>query len=131
MDNTHTGWRQGRFVDQRQYDNRSDIWKDKCRIEEKLKVRPSPFGNAICSCDNPDTAKWIAERLNIAAKLERKSQEPKEAKAASDKLSMKFPKFEEAEREFVEWHSENGDSGITIGDLRRKFYDIIVGNKNK
>jgi len=38
--------------------------------DEKLKVRPSPTGNAICICSNPEDAKWIAERLNMAANLE-------------------------------------------------------------
>ena len=72
MDNKHEGWCQGRFVDSRRYNSRSDSWKDDRRREEKLLVRPSPLGNAICKCNDPDIAKWIAERLNLAAKLEEK-----------------------------------------------------------
>jgi hypothetical protein len=33
-------------------------------------VRPDVNENAICTCNSPTTAKWIASRLNIASILE-------------------------------------------------------------
>lgn len=65
-------WAQGYFVDNPRYRKWSEDEKIRANNEEQLKVRPSPTGNAICYCNNPDDAKWIAERLNLAAKLEEK-----------------------------------------------------------
>jgi len=65
-------WQQGQFIDDPRYNNLSDEDKQRAHQDELLKVRPSPKGNAICFCSNPDDAKWIAERLNLAANLERK-----------------------------------------------------------
>lgn len=47
-----------------------DDWKDERQREEELLVRPDPMGNAICKAVDPDAAKWIADRLNLAAQLE-------------------------------------------------------------
>ncbi|PKL40772.1 MAG: hypothetical protein CVV44_03960 [Spirochaetae bacterium HGW-Spirochaetae-1] len=63
-------WQQGYFVDQRRYSGWTKEEKEKADRDERLKVRPSPTGNAICFCSNPEDAKWIAERLNMAANLE-------------------------------------------------------------
>ena len=63
-------WQQGYFVDQRQYDGMSDEWKDECRRIEALRVRPEPTDNSICTARDPEAAKWIASRLNLASKLE-------------------------------------------------------------
>lgn len=63
-------WQQGRFIDQRQYDRASEGWKDQQRRTETLLVRPGPTDNAICTACDPEAAKWIATRLNLAAKLE-------------------------------------------------------------
>jgi len=70
QDNKHLGWRQGRFVDSPKYKDWSDGDKRRADFRERLCVRPSPTGNAICSCGTPADAAWIAERLNLAAKLE-------------------------------------------------------------
>lgn len=70
MNNLHTSWKQGYFVDQPQYRNWSDEEKKKADEKEKLLVRPYPTENAICQCRTPDEAKWIAHRLNLAATLE-------------------------------------------------------------
>lgn len=67
-------WQQGRFNDKPRYNNWSDEEKQRSRTDELLKVRPSPEGNAICFCSNPDHAKWIAKRLNLAANLEHKHE---------------------------------------------------------
>jgi len=68
--NNHTGWRQGEFIDQRQYARWSQEQKDEARAREKYLVRPGPTDNAICTATSPDLAAWIAERLNLAATLE-------------------------------------------------------------
>jgi hypothetical protein len=63
-------WRQGAFVDQRQYAGWTDKQKEVADLQEKCLVRPTPLGNAVCITTNPDDAKWIAERLNMAVKLQ-------------------------------------------------------------
>lgn len=70
MNNLHTSWRQGYFVDKAEYGNWSDEEKKKAAQREKLLVRPYPEENAICQCNTPAEAKWIADRLNLAATLE-------------------------------------------------------------
>ena len=70
MNNLHTSWQQGHFVDQAKYRKWSENEKRRANEREKLLVRPSPTGNAICQCNTPDDAKWIADRLNFAAQLE-------------------------------------------------------------
>lgn len=67
-------WQQGRFIDKPKYNHWSDEDKEKAHADESLKIRPSPEGNAICFCSNPDDAKWIAKRLNVAANLEKKDE---------------------------------------------------------
>ena len=63
-----TTWKQGRFIDQKQYSNWSEKDKEQSDYLEKFNVRPSPLGNAICRCNSHEDAKWITERLNLAAK---------------------------------------------------------------
>ena len=63
-------WHQGRFVDQKQYYHWTDEAKAEADNHEKLNVRPSPTGSAICRCNSPSDAKWIASRLNLASVLE-------------------------------------------------------------
>jgi hypothetical protein len=63
-------WQQGRFIDKPQYLKWTEEEKEKVDFEEHLKVRPYPTGNAICRCDKPEDAEWIADRLNMAADLE-------------------------------------------------------------
>jgi len=70
MNNTIETWAQGYFVDQPQYRNWSAEAKDDANKREALLVRPAPTENAICRTDRPDAAQWIAQRLNMAAKLE-------------------------------------------------------------
>lgn len=69
--NSITTWAQGRFIELHRYKNWPEDEKLKAAARERLLVRPSPFGNAICQCTTPDYAEWIAQRLNIAAELER------------------------------------------------------------
>ncbi len=63
-------WRQGKFIDSTKYSLWSDEEKQKANSHENLMVRPYPKVNAICICNNPDDAIWIAERLNLASNLE-------------------------------------------------------------
>ena len=63
-------WQQGRFIDQRKYDRMGDEWKDEQRRREALLVRPGPTENAICTARDPEAARWLAQRLNLASKLE-------------------------------------------------------------
>lgn len=64
-------WAQGYFV--RQIKNSKYTEKQIKEAEEREShlVRPGPTDNAICYCDDPDDAKWIANRLNLASDLER------------------------------------------------------------
>jgi ribosomal protein L18 len=70
MDNSIKTWRQGAFIDQRQYSKLGEDWKREREREERLLVRPSETGNAICQASSPDQATWIASRLNLASELE-------------------------------------------------------------
>lgn len=70
MNNSIKTWAQGRFIDKIQYSNWTKEEKLKAESQEKLLVRPSPIENAICRCNTPDDAEWIAARLNLASKLE-------------------------------------------------------------
>lgn len=70
MNNLHKKWAQGYFVDQPQYRHWSPDQKSEADREEKRRVRPYPTANAIAVCPSPDEAKWIAQRLNLAATLE-------------------------------------------------------------
>lgn len=63
-------WQQGRFVDQPKYVLWPQEDKDEADKCEQHLVRPAPTENAICHCRDPKDAKWIAQRLNLAATLE-------------------------------------------------------------
>ena len=65
-----TNWRQGKFIDQRQYNGWTKEEKDEANYKESFYVRPSATGNAICKATYPEDAIWIASRLNLADKLE-------------------------------------------------------------
>lgn len=71
MEDTITTWTPGHFIDQTKYRNRTPEEKEKARKQERLLVRPDPQGKAICQCHDPETAEWIARRLNLAARLEK------------------------------------------------------------
>ena len=73
--NAHENWQQGKFIDGVEYSNMGEVWKRRMKDKEKKLVRPSPRGNPICMCFSEDDAKWIAERLNLAAKYERELKE--------------------------------------------------------
>ncbi len=70
IDNKHQGWQTGSFRGNPEEYSESELQKHEVR--ERLSVRPSPEGNAICICRDHNTAWWIAERLNRAAALESK-----------------------------------------------------------
>ena len=70
MNNLNQAWTQGYFVEQAKYTRWTQAQKDQANEDEKHNVRPYPTGNAIARCNNPDSAKWIADRLNLASKLE-------------------------------------------------------------
>lgn len=63
-------WQQGSFIDKPEYARMGELWKDEKRKEETHMVRPAPEDNAICWCPDPQKAAWIAQRLNLASKLE-------------------------------------------------------------
>lgn len=84
MDNTIETWAQGYFVDQPQYRYWSAEAKADANCKEALNVRPSPTGNAICRTQHPDAAEWIAQRLNMAAKLEALANKLHAAEARKD-----------------------------------------------
>lgn len=64
-------WQQGRFIDKLSYSNMTEDWKERQRTREARLVRPGPEENAICMTDDPEKAKWIAQRLNLASRLEK------------------------------------------------------------
>lgn len=68
--NSITTWSQGAFIDQSQYTRWTKEEKEAADKQENLLVRPAPTENAICKCNRPEDAKWIASRLNLAAALE-------------------------------------------------------------
>lgn len=41
------------------------------KLDERHLVRPGLRENAVCHCPDPSNARWIAQRLNLASKLER------------------------------------------------------------
>lgn len=63
-------WAKGYFIDKTKYSFMPDEWKDEQRQIERCLVRPDMLANAICQCPNPEDAKWVAQRLNLASKLE-------------------------------------------------------------
>ncbi len=73
MNNECHTWTQGRFIDSNHYKHWSKEQKEKADSDEKLLVRPSPKESAICMCNTPNEAAWIAQRLNLASRLEQLS----------------------------------------------------------
>jgi len=63
-------WKQGKFIDGPEFSETPDETKKNWREQESLMVRPSARGNFICVARNPEDAVWIAQRLNLASKLE-------------------------------------------------------------
>lgn len=75
MDNKIESWRQGRFISMRKYSKMGEEWVKQQEIRESTLVRPSATGNPILQAASPEIAIWVAERLNLAAKLEKKIKE--------------------------------------------------------
>jgi hypothetical protein len=111
MDNKHRSWRQGQFIDQPKYRYMSTEWKQQCRLQESLLVRPWPLGNAICRAHTPGDALWIAQRLNLAATPLELSEEEIMVVAASSTLSR--------------------SSTITVQDLVSFAQDILKAANDK
>jgi len=78
MDNKHTTWVQGRFIDSELFDRWTLEEKRRAREIEALRVRPSPKGNMLCQCPTPEAAAWVAGRLNLAAVLEARLKKEEE-----------------------------------------------------
>lgn len=123
--NNHQSWRQGRFIYKDEYKHMSQGWIDRNKQREMLLVRPSPTGNAICQCHFPEDAKWITQRLNLAAELE----------------SRNFPESKEENQnsaldELKAWHIRN-KTEVTVGEslkLERiisKISSLSFGENNK
>lgn len=70
MNNECHTWSQGRFIDSNHYKYWSKEQKEKANNDEKKLVRPAPKESAICMCNTPNEAAWIAQRLNLASRLE-------------------------------------------------------------
>ena len=62
-------WQQGTYAPQSRRPVTAEQ-AEKFESEERHLVRPGIRENAICRCPHPDDAAWIAQRLNLAAKLE-------------------------------------------------------------
>lgn len=63
-------WAQGFFVHSKQNQHLSEEQKQAHDAHEKCNVRPGPTENAICRTTDPHHAAWIAQRLNLASRLE-------------------------------------------------------------
>jgi hypothetical protein len=63
-------WQQGCFIDGPEYWRWTEEEKEKAREAESHFVRSGSKGNAICYCNKPSDAKYIASRLNFAEDLE-------------------------------------------------------------
>jgi hypothetical protein len=68
-------WAQGFFVDGPLYRTWTTQEKRNANEREQLLVRPYPTSNAICRCDLPENAAWIAERLNKASNADKQIAE--------------------------------------------------------
>lgn len=90
MNNLHTEWAQGYFVDQPQYRKWPEEEKRRADADERLRVRPYPTENAICVCSRPEEAKWIASRLNLAARLEQLSYDFATGKDGAEEALVGF-----------------------------------------
>lgn len=73
IDDSCITWTQGQFINSQRFGHWTEV--ERAVSIESLLVRPYPRGNAICKCSSPENAKWIAERLNFASKLERLFEE--------------------------------------------------------
>ena len=82
-------WRTGEFIDSPKYP-KSKEWKDEQRSREQFLVRPSAKGNAICQATDPEYAEWIAERLNLASKLEQLTYDFATGKHGAEEKLRKF-----------------------------------------
>jgi hypothetical protein len=124
MDNTIETWRQGAFIDHPKYSNMGEKWKNDMRYQESFLVRPSSHGNAILRAVNPEIAKWVAERLNVAAKLERKISEgsctqPTIANTGSNQLAI-------VTKELVDWLRSTGRTNKSrASKVPRKMLEAI------
>jgi len=135
MDNKHAGWHQGYFVDQRQYKRMPESWKDECRRKERLLVRPSsPLGNAICKCNEPEIAEWIAERLNLAAKLESNSPKSNIESANSAEAAKPNTDYAKCAEEIMRNISDRRGYDLyscdedIINDIRSSISNIIAAH---
>ncbi len=54
-----------------------------------------------------------------------------ESKLLSQKSSLSFPDYFEAQKLFQEWFHKEGQQDTLSYRNMRKFYDIIVGNKKR
>jgi len=111
FDNRNECWCQGHFIctAQPEYKKWTSEAVRTAEKDENFKVRPYPLGNAICFCTTPDAAKWIADRLNLAAKLEKEIERITPYK----KLSEEFYIVEAADIIRAE---QAGKDVITDGD---------------
>ncbi len=91
MNNIQT-WKQGKYIDHKKYSHMLNAWKHDQEIKELTLVRPSSEGNAICQCANPEDAKWIASRLNLASELEQLAYDYVTGKCKDDTDLIMFVK---------------------------------------
>ena len=84
MDRIRT-WQQGRYVPFGRKKHSPKFIENAKRIEALL-VRPDVRQNAICRADSPESAIWIAERLNLCSVLEQQNAKLREALSESSDL---------------------------------------------
>lgn len=86
MNNECKTWVQGRFIDNPKYKHWTQKEKERANNYEILTVRSNPLDNAICICKEPSQAKWIAQRLNLAAELEKLTYDFATGKTNGDEI---------------------------------------------
>jgi hypothetical protein len=69
MQNDIQTWQQGTYAPESRHPVPVEE-AERHEREERHLVRPGLRENAICRCPRPEDAAWIAQRLNLASKLE-------------------------------------------------------------
>lgn len=67
-----TTWQTGCFVLSAAKKKMTHSEIEFANLDESHRVRPSPTGNHICVCVNPEIAEWLCGRLNKLAEIENK-----------------------------------------------------------
>lgn len=73
--------------------------------------------------------KYVSDAIEMYVSSAQKEKAEAEPSTSTNKAMPEFPKYAEAEKEFLRWwHAKNsGDDTLSYRNMH-EFYDIIVGN---